>query len=44
MLFGKNIEISETQTEMFATSLRIKSNADVFQQFYNDFKLFSTTF
>ena len=43
MFFSKNVETNETQTEMSATSLSINSSTDVFQQFYNNCKLFSTT-
>ena len=44
MIFSKNLEISETYTEMPATSQGISSSTDVFQQLYYDCKLFSTTF
>ena len=44
MFFSKNVEISETYTEMPATSQGINCSTDVFQQRYHDCKLFSTTF
>ena len=43
MFFSKIVETNETQTEMPATSLRINSSTDVFQQFYYGCKLFSIT-